>query len=55
MDREGGAETTSFHSWDRVKHEVFEAEELDEISAAARRMVAEEGGQQLADCQGNSV
>jgi len=32
---------TGFHSWDEVKHEVFDAEDLDEISAGAERMAAE--------------
>ncbi|MGY1498080.1 hypothetical protein ACW4TU_16015 [Streptomyces sp. QTS52] len=41
---------TSFHSWAEVKEEVFDAEELDEISAGALHMVAEARRLQLAEC-----
>jgi len=40
---------TSFHSWDEVKEEVFDPEDLDEISAGARRMVAEARAHRLAE------
>ncbi|MFF3379936.1 helix-turn-helix domain-containing protein [Streptomyces sp. NPDC002680] len=40
---------TSFHSWDEVKEEVFDSEDLDEISAGARRMVAEARAHRLAE------
>uniref|UniRef100_A0AAU1ZZH9 Helix-turn-helix transcriptional regulator n=1 Tax=Streptomyces sp. NBC_00093 TaxID=2975649 RepID=A0AAU1ZZH9_9ACTN len=40
---------TSFHSWDKVKEEVFDSEDLDEISAGARRMVAEARAHRLAE------
>jgi hypothetical protein len=40
---------TSFHSWDEVKEEVFDTEDLDEITAGARRMVAEARAHRLAD------
>ncbi|MBT2489982.1 helix-turn-helix transcriptional regulator [Streptomyces sp. ISL-96] len=40
---------TSFHSWDEVKHEVFDTEDLEEISAGARRMVAEARAHRLAE------
>ncbi|MEW2120307.1 MULTISPECIES: helix-turn-helix domain-containing protein [unclassified Streptomyces] len=40
---------TSFHSWDEVKEEVFDAEDLHEISAGARRMVAEARAHRLAE------
>ncbi|MBT2396561.1 helix-turn-helix transcriptional regulator [Streptomyces sp. ISL-100] len=40
---------TSFHSWDEVKHEVFDTEDLEEIAAGARRMVAEARAHRLAE------
>lgn len=40
---------TSFHSWDEVKEEVFDAEDLDEITAGARRLVAEARAHRLAE------
>ncbi|MDQ0992633.1 helix-turn-helix transcriptional regulator [Streptomyces sp. V3I7] len=40
---------TDFHSWDDVKHEVFDAEDLEEITAGARRMVAESRAHRLAE------
>ncbi|MDQ0932154.1 helix-turn-helix domain-containing protein [Streptomyces turgidiscabies] len=40
---------TSFHSWDEVKAEVFDAEDPQEISAGARRMVAEARAHRLAE------
>lgn len=40
---------TSFHLWDEVKAEVFDAEDLDEIAAGARRMVAEARAHRLAE------
>ncbi len=40
---------TSFHPWDEVKREVFDAEDLDEISAGAQRMVAEARAHRLAE------
>ncbi|MEH0635943.1 helix-turn-helix transcriptional regulator [Streptomyces bottropensis] len=40
---------TSFHSWDEVKDEVFDADDLDEIMAGARRMVAEARAHRLAE------
>ncbi|MPY64887.1 helix-turn-helix domain-containing protein [Streptomyces spongiae] len=40
---------TSFHSWDEVKHEVFDADDLDAITAGARRMVAEARAHRLAE------
>jgi hypothetical protein len=32
---------TSFHSWDEVEREVFDADDLEDIAVGARRMVAE--------------
>jgi DNA-binding transcriptional regulator YiaG len=40
---------TSFHSWDEVKNEVFDTEDLEAIDAGAQRMVAEARAQRLAD------
>jgi DNA-binding XRE family transcriptional regulator len=40
---------STFHSWDDVKREVFDAEDLDEIEAGARRMVAEARAHRLAE------
>ncbi|WEH15700.1 helix-turn-helix transcriptional regulator [Streptomyces sp. VNUA24] len=40
---------TSFHSWDEVKEEVYDTEDLDEIMAGARRMVAEARAHRLAE------
>ncbi|GGR27411.1 hypothetical protein [Streptomyces netropsis] len=40
---------TSFHSWDDVKREVFDAEDLDEIAAGARRLVCESRAHRLAE------
>lgn len=40
---------TSFHSWDDVKREVFDAEDLDEIAAGARRMISEARAHRLAE------
>jgi len=40
-ERRGCAEVATFHSWDDVKREVFDADDLDEIEAGAQRMVAE--------------
>ncbi|MEV0038142.1 helix-turn-helix transcriptional regulator [Streptomyces sp. NPDC050804] len=40
---------TGFHAWDDVKREVFDAEDLDEITAGARRMVAEACAHRLAE------
>ncbi|MDX2543997.1 helix-turn-helix domain-containing protein [Streptomyces sp. WI04-05B] len=40
---------TSFHSWDEVKEEVFDAEDLDEIAAGARRMVSVARAHRLAE------
>lgn len=31
----------TFHSWDDVKREVFDADDVAEIEAGARRMVSE--------------
>jgi DNA-binding XRE family transcriptional regulator len=39
---------TSFHSWDDVKREVFDAEHRDAITAGAQRMVAEARAHRLA-------
>ncbi|MGW2178006.1 helix-turn-helix domain-containing protein [Streptomyces sp. NPDC001732] len=40
---------TTFHSWDEVKHEVFDAEDLEEIEIGARRMVAEARAHRLVE------
>lgn len=40
---------TSFHSWDEVREEVFDTEDLDVIAAGARRMVAEARAHRLAE------
>ncbi|WP_405998394.1 helix-turn-helix domain-containing protein [Streptomyces sp. NBC_00829] len=40
---------TTFHSWDDVKREVFDAEDLDVIAAGAQRMVAEARAHRLAE------
>jgi DNA-binding XRE family transcriptional regulator len=40
---------TGFHSWDEAKEEIFDAEDLHEISAGARRMVAEARAHRLAE------
>jgi DNA-binding XRE family transcriptional regulator len=40
---------TSFHSWDEVKHEVFDTDDLDAITSGARRMVAEARAHRLAE------
>lgn len=40
---------TSFHSWDDVKEEVFDAGELDEISTGALHLVAEARTLRLAE------
>ncbi|MGW0819849.1 helix-turn-helix domain-containing protein [Streptomyces sp. NPDC002845] len=40
---------TGFHSWDEVKHEVFDTDDLDDIAAGARRMVAEARAHRLAE------
>jgi DNA-binding XRE family transcriptional regulator len=40
---------TTFHSWDDVKREVFDAEDLDEIAAGAQRMVAQARAHRLAE------
>jgi hypothetical protein len=32
---------TTFHSWEDVKREVFDAEDLNVIAAGAQRMVAQ--------------
>ncbi|MEW2398619.1 helix-turn-helix transcriptional regulator [Streptomyces sp. NPDC046862] len=40
---------TSFHSWDEVKEEVFDTEDLDEIAVGARRMISEARAHRLAE------
>lgn len=40
---------TGFHSWDEVKEEVCDTEDLDEITAGARRRVAEARAHRLAE------
>ncbi|MFD5031030.1 helix-turn-helix domain-containing protein [Streptomyces sp. NPDC058220] len=40
---------TTFHAWDDVKREVFDAEDLDVITAGAQRMVAEARAHRLAE------
>jgi hypothetical protein len=40
---------TGFHSWDEVKHEIFDTDDLDEITAGARRLVAEARAHRLAE------
>ncbi|MFD9539120.1 helix-turn-helix domain-containing protein [Streptomyces sp. NPDC060022] len=40
---------STFHSWDDVKHEVFDAEDLEAIDRGARRMVAEARAHRLAE------
>ncbi|MFE1782120.1 helix-turn-helix domain-containing protein [Streptomyces sp. NPDC059506] len=40
---------TTFHSWDEAKHEIFDSEDLDDIRAGARRMVAEARAHRLAE------
>jgi DNA-binding XRE family transcriptional regulator len=40
---------TTFHSWDDVKGEIFDAEDLDEITAGAKRMVALARAHRLAE------
>lgn len=32
---------TSFHAWDEVRYEIFGTNDLDDITAGARRMTAE--------------
>lgn len=39
----------SFHSWDEVKREVFDADDLEDIAVGARRMVAEVRAHRLAE------
>lgn len=46
---EGGTGMTTFHSWDDVKREIFDAEDLDAIAAGAQRMVAEARAHRLAE------
>ncbi|SFY38699.1 hypothetical protein SAMN02787144_1022116 [Streptomyces atratus] len=36
-----------FHSWDSVKREIFDAEDLDAIEFGARQLVAESRAQRL--------
>ncbi|MFB7497231.1 type II toxin-antitoxin system RelE/ParE family toxin [Streptomyces sp. NPDC056161] len=45
----GGRGVTGLHAWDDVKHEVFDAEDLDAIDAGAQRMVAEARARRLAE------
>ncbi|MDK0520936.1 transcriptional regulator [Streptomyces sp. ML-6] len=40
---------TTFHSWDEVKNEVFDAEDLEEIERGAQRMVAEARAHRLVE------
>ncbi|WP_419995984.1 helix-turn-helix domain-containing protein [Streptomyces boninensis] len=40
---------TAFHSWDEVKSEVFDEEDLQAVKAAAQRMVAEARAHRLAE------
>ncbi|MEV0638965.1 helix-turn-helix transcriptional regulator [Streptomyces sp. NPDC050619] len=40
---------TSFHSWDEVKQEIFDTDDLEEIADGARRMVAEARAHRLAE------
>jgi DNA-binding XRE family transcriptional regulator len=40
---------TTFHSWDEVKNEVFDAEDLEEIERGASRMVAEARAHRLVE------
>ncbi|MEK8144167.1 helix-turn-helix transcriptional regulator [Streptomyces sp. M10(2022)] len=40
---------TTFHSWDEVKQEVFDTEDLEEIDRGARRMVAESRAHRLVE------
>lgn len=40
---------TSFHPWDEVKNEIFDPDDLDEITAGARRLVAEARAHRLAE------
>ncbi|MFD7495584.1 helix-turn-helix domain-containing protein [Streptomyces sp. NPDC051658] len=40
---------TTFHSWDEVKNEVFDAEDLEEIERGAHRMVAEARAHRLVE------
>ncbi|MFF2065696.1 helix-turn-helix domain-containing protein [Streptomyces sp. NPDC058200] len=40
---------TTFHAWDDVKREVFDAEDLDVITAGTQRMVAEARAHRLAE------
>lgn len=40
---------TAFHSWDEVKREVFDAEDLVEIDRGARRMVTEARAHRLVE------
>jgi DNA-binding XRE family transcriptional regulator len=39
----------TFHSWDDVKREVFDTEDLNEITIGAQRMVAEARAHRLAE------
>lgn len=40
---------TSFHNWEDVKHEIFDAEDLEVIEAGAKRLVAESRARRLAE------
>ncbi|WP_329590716.1 XRE family transcriptional regulator [Streptomyces sp. NBC_01005] len=40
---------TTFHSWDEVKNEVFDAEDLEEIERGAHHMVAEARAHRLVE------
>ncbi|MCX4788096.1 MULTISPECIES: hypothetical protein [unclassified Streptomyces] len=39
----------AFHSWDSVKREIFDVEDLDEIELGARRLVAESRAHRLVE------
>ncbi|MFI5793387.1 helix-turn-helix domain-containing protein [Streptomyces sp. NPDC051677] len=40
---------TSFHSWDEAKQEIFDTDDLEEITSGAQRMVAEARAHRLAE------
>jgi DNA-binding XRE family transcriptional regulator len=39
----------TFHSWDEVRDEIFDEEDLDEIRAGAQRLVAQARAHRLAE------
>ncbi|MFI1564527.1 hypothetical protein ACH4ZX_15990 [Streptomyces sp. NPDC020490] len=39
----------TFHSWDEVRDEIFDEDDLDEIRASAQKLVAQEPAPELTE------